>query len=690
MNSLNQKHFYLICFFLALVTLTTFFSVVRSEFINFDDPDYVTENKIVQRGITSEGMAWAFRSGRTGNWHPVTWFSHMLDCQIYGLKPAGHHLTNLLFHIANTLLLFFILRLATGAMWRSAVVAALFALHPLHVESVAWVSERKDVLSTFFLMLALGSYFRYAKIFTNTTEPTAKTSPARTNYMLALSFFALGLMSKPMLVTLPFLLLLLDFWPLQRIQFPPLRLDRRILYEKIPFFALSIISSIITFYAQKQVGAVAPLTHLPLAPRLANALVSYCRYIWKTIWPLDLAVLYPSRQWELWQSLGAAMILLLVTLIAIRAARRRPYFATGWFWFLGTLVPVIGLVQVGAQSMADRYSYVPLIGLFIAVVWGAQELLAKTAKQVSFILSAVAICACVLITRVQLQYWKTAVTVFERDLAVTEKNFTAHLNLGVVLGRRGKVAESIQHYRAALEVKPDHGETHYNLANALARIGETTEAISHYQAALKANPKDAEAHNNLAVALQKSGAPQEIEMHFQEAIRLQQDNSAAHFNYALFLVRQGRAEAIQQFSEVVRLDPANEQAHFQLGILLASQKQLPNAIEHLRSAMRLKPNWPAPLNFLARILATASDPQIRNGQQSVELARRSCELVRYENPVYLDTLAAALAEAGQFPEAIQTAEQARSLADKVGQNKLVEQISTHLERFKSNEALREF
>ncbi|MEO6182381.1 MAG: tetratricopeptide repeat protein [Verrucomicrobiota bacterium] len=675
---------------MVLITLVTFAPVVRYEFINFDDPDYVTENKLVQRGITWEGTTWAFQTGRTGNWHPVTWLSHMLDCQIYGVKPAGHHFTSVIFHIANTLLLFAIFTSATSALWRSALVAALFALHPLHVESVAWVSERKDVLSTFFLLLAVGSYFRHAKILAKTTEQTIQPRQQRTSYFLSLIFFALGLMSKPMLVTLPFLLLLLDFWPLRRIQYPPLKFNSRLIYEKIPFFGLSIISSIATFYVQKEGGSVSSLTHLSLTSRLANALVSYCRYIWKAIWPVDLAVLYPMREWALWQSLGATLFLILITMAALRAAARRPYFVTGWFWFLGTLVPVIGLVQVGVQSMADRYSYVPLIGLFITLVWGIHEFLMNKGKQLPFIFAAVAISACALATRVQLQYWQNGATVFERALAVTKDNFTAHANLGVVLGRRGRVTESIQHYRAALKIKPDHGETHYNLANALARIGETTDAISHYQAALKANPKDAQAHNNLAVALQKSGVVQEVEMHFREAIRLKPDNSEAHFNFALFLVKQGRGEAIQQFLEVIRLEPGNEQAHFQLGILLASQKQLVTAIEHLRTAVRLKPGWPAPLNFLARVLATSNDLQFRNGKEAVELAKRSCELVRYENPVFLDTFAAALAEAGQFPEAIQTATQSKNLAIKMGQTKLAEQIGAHLERFQSNEALREF
>ena len=690
MNSPDKKHFYLICFFLALVTLAAFAPLARCGFINFDDPDYVTENKLVQRGITWEGTVRAFQTGRAGNWHPVTWLSHMLDCQIYGLNPAGHHFTSVIFHIANTLLLFAIFSSATGAMWRSALVAALFALHPLHVESVAWVSERKDVLSTFFLLLALGSYFRYAKILAKTTAQASPPSQQRVSYFLCLIFFALGLMSKPMLVTLPFLLLLLDFWPLQRMQFPPLKINSQLVYEKIPFFGLSIISSIVTFYVQKEGGAVSSFTHLTLAPRLTNALVSYCRYIWKALWPVDLAVLYPMREWALWQSLGAALFLILVTVAALRVASRRPYFVTGWFWFLGTLVPVIGLVQVGVQSMADRYSYVPLIGLFVALVWGAHEILTNKGKQLAFAMVAIVMGACALVTRAQLQYWQNGATVFERALAVTKSNFTAHSNLGVVLGRQGRVTESIQHYRAALEIKPDHGETHYNLANALARMGETTEAISHYQAALKANPKDAQAHNNLAVALQKSGAGPEVEMHFREAIRLNPDHSEAHFNFALFLLKQGRSEAIQEFLGVIRLDPTNDQAHFQLGILMASQKQIPTAIGHLRTAALLKPGWPAPLNFLARILATSSDPQIRNGKEALELARRSCELVRYENPVYLDTLAAALAEASQFSEAIQTETQAKNLAIKMGQTKLTEQIAAHLERFQLNEALREF
>lgn len=690
MNLPNKKHFYLTCFLLAIVTFATFAQVLRCEFINFDDPDYVTENNLVQRGITWEGIAWAFQTGRTGNWHPVTWISHMLDCQFFGVQPAGHHFTNLVFHIANTVLLFSIFTSATGAMWRSALVAALFALHPLHVESVAWVSERKDVLSTFFLLLALGSYFRYAITFAETTEPPIRIRQRRTNYFVALFFFALGLMSKPMLVTLPFLFLLLDYWPLRRIQFPPLKLSVRLIHEKIPFFALSFLSSVVTFYVQKEVGAVSSLTHISLMARLANAVVSYCRYLLKTFWPVDLAVLYPLREVAIWQSLSAALFLAFVTVVAIRVASRHPYFVTGWFWFLGTLVPVIGLVQVGSQSMADRYSYVPLIGIFIALIWGIHEF-TKTAKPLAIILSAIAIVACAVGSRIQVQYWQNAVTIFERALAVTKDNFTAHLNLGVMLGKRGNVSESIEHYRAALKLQPGHGETHYNLANALARIGETTEAISHYQAALRAKPTDAEAHNNLASVFQSQGEILLAIKHFQDALHIQPDYPEAHYNLALILIRQQRIpEAIIHLNEALRAQLGNEQAHYQLGTLLVGQGRLELAIIHFREAVKLKPDWPIALNYLARILATSRDPKIRNGEEAVKLAGNACKLVNFENIAYLDTLGTAYAEKGDFAEAIRAAEKAKDLAMAAGQKAVGEQIELHIHQYRSGQPLREF
>jgi hypothetical protein len=489
----------------------------------------------------------------------------MLDCQLYGLKPAGHHLTNLVFHIASTLLLFLVLKGMTGALWRSAFVAALFALHPLHVESVAWVAERKDVLSTFFWILTMWAYVRYTK------------QPRLNRYMLALLSFGLGLMSKPMLVTLPFVLLLVDYWPLGRFRFRPLsghhRLSTaksketsdqrlfalRLVLEKFPFFALAAISSFLTFFAQRSGGAVVSLKLVPWGTRVANALVSYVSYIGKTIWPHRLAVFYPYLDTlPMWQVAGAGLLLGVVSFLAILGARRRPYLMVGWLWYLGTLVPVIGLLQVGDQALADRFTYVPMIGLFVMIAWGIPDLLAgwRFRKIVLFLSTGLLLLLLMIVTNFQLKYWETDITLFEHTLAVTSNNFLVHNFLGTVLAGQGKMQEAIAHYGEALRIKPDYSEAHNNLGNALAVQGNIQEAIAHFTEALRINPDLAEAHKNFGVILLTQGKIQEAIGHFAEAVRLKSDYAGAHISLGLaYLMIGDKNSALEEYKILKKINP---------------------------------------------------------------------------------------------------------------------------------------
>jgi hypothetical protein len=474
----NKQYILLIYAALILTTVVAFEPLSHNEFIGYDDGSYVTENPYVQSGLNGKSILWALTSlhGRISYWHPLTWLSHMLDCELFGLNPAGHHLTNLLFHIANALLLFWVLRRVTGAVWQSAFVAAAFALHPLHVESVAWVAERKDVLSGFFWMLTIAAYIRYAE------------RPSVSRYLPVVLAFCMGLMAKPTVVTLPFVLLLLDYWPLERFQWKNLRF---LVCEKIPLLLLAAALSVVTFFAQKGIGAVAPADKLGLNLRLANALVSYIRYIGKIFYPAGLAVFYPHpmSSLPLWQPLVCLFILLAVSIAVIYFGRRRRYLPVGWLWYLGVLVPVIGLVQVGNQAMADRYTYLPAIGIFIMLAWGITELLAgwRFRKIVSSAAGLIFI-VLILYTRMQVCHWRNNFTLYEHALKVTANNYVAYNNLGAAFQSEGMFDEAIDHYQRALRIRPDYFFAHCNLGSALQSQGRFSEAAGHYQYALGLKP----------------------------------------------------------------------------------------------------------------------------------------------------------------------------------------------------------
>jgi tetratricopeptide (TPR) repeat protein len=602
---------------LALAIFLAYLPVKTFDFVNFDDPDYVSANARVRQGVTPDGIAWALTSTEAANWFPVTRLSHMLDVQVFGLDAGWHHLVNVLLHVFATLLLFAFLNRATSARWPSAMVAFLFALHPLHVESVAWIAERKDTLAALFWFLTLWAYVRYTE------------KPGIARYLLVVACFCLGLMSKPMIVTLPFVFLLVDFWPLRR----PL-----LLREKIPFFALAAASAAVTYVVQAGSGAVDAL-RIPFALRLENALISYLIYIAKMFWPAGLAVFYPyppAIPW--WQAALAGLAILGISALTVRELKTRPYLAVGWFWYLGTLVPVIGLIQVGSQARADRYTYLPMVGLSIMLAWGLLEV----PKSKVAISGAVAVClACAVVCEAQVQYWRNSETLFRHALDVTSGNYLAHHNLGVALAgeqrfpeaieqyqaalqiapgspnvetdygsalaKSGRIPEAIAHYRAALEVLPDSPIVHNDLANALAaNPGSVPEAVAEYQTALRLKPDYEEARNNLAkvqsnaaemqynlgVDLAKSGKPEAAIAHFEEALRLKPDYVDAHNNLGVVLAGAGRVqEAISHFETALRIDPASFDAHVNLGIALSGLPgRRPEAIWHFEAALRVKPD----------------------------------------------------------------------------------------------------
>jgi len=536
-----------ICIFLMVATFCIYSQVQDHEFINFDDNILVTESSLVQAGLTNENIIRVFTTTHFGGWIPITSISYMLDYQLYGLNPKGYLLTNLFFHIANSLLLFLVLFRMTGAIWQSAFVAAMFAFHPLNVESVAWAAERKNVLSTLFWLLTMWAYIRYAE------KSTIK------KYGLVLLFFALGLMSKPMLVTLPFVLLLLDYWPLGRLKLEQERGDKkitekhrgkkseilRLVLEKIPLFLLTAGSSIVTFLSAKIGGAVKSQDLFPLQARLTNAMVSYLEYLGKMLWPEKLAIFYshPGNTLHVWQGILCGMALVGITIISIRLIRKTPYFAVGWFWYLGTLLPVIGIVQVGGQAMADRYTYIPLIGIFIIVAWGVPELISKWRykEKVLSISAGIIIPTLLITTWGQVSHWKNSITIFKHAIRVTDKKYPsfalAHNNLGIALFAKQKNEEAISHYKMAIKIKPDYADAYNNLGAVLFAKQKNEEAISHYKMAIKINPDYAFAYNKLVSALRLDCTNLEAISHYKMAIKIKPDLAAAQKNLETALLR---------------------------------------------------------------------------------------------------------------------------------------------------------
>jgi tetratricopeptide (TPR) repeat protein len=644
-----------ICLFLALVTVLAYLPVRNASFIVFDDPIY-TQNSHVEAGLTWSGIKWAFTTWYGSNWHPLTWLSHMLDAKLFPRNPGPQHFVNVLFHAANATLLFLLLFRLTEKKWPAAFVAALFAWHPLHVESVAWISERKDVLSTFFGLLALLAYVKYAE-------------KSKVWYAWALGFFALSLLAKPMLVTLPFIMLLLDVWPLQRIPINQKAVAtkhgtrntehaRRLILEKLPFLALTIASCIVTFLAQRS-EAVVSLEQLPLGVRFANAVVSYAEYLGKAFWPAKLAIIYPlPSHVPVWQIVVAAAVLAVISFLAWRARKSSPYLLIGWLWFLGTLVPVIGIVQVGGQALADRYTYVPLIGVFIAVAYGAADIVSRfrIANAKVLPLAILVLFGCLCATEFRLRVWRDSESLFTDAIAVTKNNAIAHINLGVALEQDGNKPAALAEYRKAIEIEPNRFQAHNNLANLLSAMGSHAEAFKEYEEALRLNPDAVPAHLNFGTELSEAGRFDDAMAEYAKAAQLAPDDPRPHYLMAKACLRHGQSA---------------------------------DAIKHFRDALRLAPNNLETLTWLARVLAADQNPAVRNAAEAVSLAERANNLTRDQEPFVLDTLAMAYAEAGRFRDANAAVQKAIQIAAASGAQKTIPEMEKRLQLYQADQPYHE-
>jgi len=574
----------------AVAALVLYAPVRNHGFVDYDDFDYVAANPHVRGGLSLAGIRWAFTTGHASNWHPLTWLSHMLDVQLFGLAPGAHLLVSACLHAASAALLLLVLARMTGAVGRSAFVAAMFALHPAHVESVAWLSERKDVLSGLFFVLTLAAYARYVE------------RPGPRHYAAALLAFALGLMAKPMLVTVPFVLLLLDAWPLRRFERGTVR---KLVLEKLPFVALSAASCAVTLVVQK--AAVVPVAKFPLDRRLANATVSYARYLFEAVWPAKLAVFYPPVEWPAGRVIASALLLAVISVAVVRARTARPYLATGWLWYLGMLVPVVGIVQVGTQAMADRYTYLPYVGLSIVAAWGLTDLLSGRAA----VLRALAVGACAAaawLAFAQVAVWKSTATLFGHALAVTEDNFIAHKNLGRDDLRNGRTDAAVAHYREALRILPT-AEAMSALGAALATQGKLDEAFALFRDAVRLDPADALARANFGEALARMRRVDEAEAEFREALRLAPESAQVRNSYGAALAAQNRlTEAEAQYEAALRIDPESADAHNNLGVTLFHLGRKEEAERHYRAAVRLRPRWADAHYNLGTALLDAQQP----------------------------------------------------------------------------------
>ncbi len=741
---------WLVVAILVAATILAFLGVRTADFVTIDDPTYVSENLIVQRGLTAENVKWAFSTLYFNNYHPLVWLSYMAECQFFGLQPGAFHLVNLAIHLVNTLLLFMFLRRLTGELWASAMVAALFGLHPLHVESVAWVSERKDVLSAFFGLLTIAAYHQYTR------------AKRVTWYFGAIVLFILGLMSKAMLVTLPFALLLLDLWPLRRIDLNArhgMTNIGRLIVEKMPFFVLSAVASYIACIAQS--SSVADIRALPFSNRLENAFVSYGRYLQKTFWPVDLAVFYPHPvQWPITYTAGAVVLVVAVSIVALLWIRKRPWLFTGWFWFIGTLVPVIGLVQIGSQSIADRYMYLPSIGLFVAIVWSVRGFVQhrRTPAPIVTVGASALLLACALLTHYQAKHWRNSVALFTHAERVTPPNIVVlnslgdlllvegrldeaqrkltaalqldpgnHLSwgsLGTISLKQGNVDQAIERFQAGLRLKSDSPELNFNMGLSLTLKHDLPGSIPYYQRALAAQPEYLEAYMQLGTAFAAAGEPAAAVTNFLAAIRIKPDFAPAHYSVGTLYSETGRSEqALGYLNQALRLQPDFADAHRQLGVTLLRIGNLPQARDELRRAIKLAPADPLAhshlaraltqsgdtreaiaeyrealrldpasigvLNNLAWILSTHEDASFRDGAEAVRLAEKACELTQRKEAFTFGTLAAAYAETGRFPEAIQAAEKAIELAESRNQHPLATRNRQLLASYKTNQPWRE-
>jgi tetratricopeptide (TPR) repeat protein len=656
----------LIGLLLALITLLAYWPVAYDGFVNYDDGLHVSDNSAVKSGLTLKSIQWAFQFSRSDYWHPLDFLSHMLDCQLYGLAPAGHHLTNVLLHATVAILLFLVLREMTGALWRSAFVAVVFAIHPLRVESVAWVSERKDVLHGVFFMLTIWAYVRYVR------HPW---SLAR--YLAVVLLFALGLMSKPTLMTLPFVLLLLDYWPLKR--FVPLAVPgdaggaksagwrsqrpvlTRMVVEKLPLFMLSAASCVQAAIGNRPAFEINK--SLPRMLQISNAMTSYVAYIWQMVWPVKLAVLYPfpGKGLPLGEVIGAVVLLVLISIGLFLLRQRHPCYLVGWLWYLGMLVPMIGFIQAGAQARADRYTYLPQIGLYLLLTWAAADLYARWRHrrlvQAGVIAAAVLVLAgCLVLTENQLRYWRDSESLFRHALAVTKDNYIAHLNLGTAFQDEGRLNEALAEYRASAQLAPDYPCVHKNLGSVLDALGRPEEALAEYRLALQIEPRVPALHDGIGIVFVELG----------------------RFD-----------EAMSEFVAAARLDPAYPWPYFQMGKALLKQGRDAEAIDKLREALRISPDNYQILAYAARVLAANEKPEVRDGQTALVYAVKANVLSDGTLPFVLDALGMACAETGRFDDAQEAIERAIKIATAAGIKQDVASLQQRLWLYQNHQPWRE-
>jgi tetratricopeptide (TPR) repeat protein len=628
---------------LSVITLILYWPVTTFPFTDYDDMFYVYANPNVINGLSWEGLKWVWTAFVVANWHPLTMLSHMADSSIYGRFAGGHHLTNLLIHTANVLLIWRLFQRLTKSFWSGALIAALFAWHPLNVESVAWIAERKNVLSTFFLILTLRAYLDYVE----------KPGPGK--YALALGLFALGLMCKPMLVTLPCILLLLDYWPLRRVnvEVSAVKNWRGLLLEKLPFFFLAGAAIVVTLMAQRSGGAVKSLREVPLALRALNMPVAYVTYIAKTIWPVNLCISYPlPEKLPVLAAAVSSVLLAGMTGLVFRWRLRFGWTVTGWFWFLGTLVPVIGIVQVGSQALADRYAYVPLLGLFLLAACGLCELtrLKPQFRLIVVTLTCLFLVSCLFLTRQQIMYWRNSVELFKHAIAIEPDNPYIHEMLGATLSGNGERNEAIEHYLQAARLKPDNVDFQYYLGCELIEAGRFSEAEGHLGEAIKRVPDNATLHNSLGVAL----------------------------------VQEGKVDrAINEFGRAIQIQPDYPKPYLNLGKIERQSGHDPAALTNFSMAVQLDPNWPEALDNLALLLATCPQPQFANPGEAIKLSLRANSLTHNASPFFLKTLARAYAAGGNFSNAASVSALALEIAITNRLGSLTNQIAAESKAYQS-------
>jgi protein O-mannosyl-transferase len=697
---LSQKQIiFLISAAIAITTLVAYEPIRHNGFVNYDDTGYILDSTQVKSGITWESLGQAFTKPHYYMWHPLTTISNMLDYEFFGLNPTGHHLVSVAIHIVNALLLFWILTNITGTIWGSAFVAAVFALHPLQVESVAWAAERKTVLSGLFWLLTMAAYIRYAR------------KPGFGRYLVVLLVFGLCIMTKPVVVMLPFALLLLDYWPLDRFLWGHQagvtkngKMNQKsavwLIIEKIPLLAMSVFLSVMTFVSQKQGGGVPALDMIPLDCRVANMFLSYIRYIGTLIWPSGLAVYYPYSfvtLYDFWTVTCAILFIMLTVVIVYCVGRRKKYAVVGWLWYVGTLVPMIGLVQSGGQAMANRYMYISMLGLLIIITFAANDFIAGRLrlKIVAAILAAVLFSALVILTRIQVGHWQNSITLYDYALKVTQNNALVENNYGSLLFETDRLDEAVSHLNKALSIVPNMPSAQDNLGRVYLKQGKLNEAAICFKRVLDEGKVTSEVYNNLASALGMQKKYDEAMKYLNKAMKLDPNNPDIHNKMGMALLATGRAgEAITHFKYVLQTNkiPADKmpaEVYANLGSAYIQVGKYDLAIENLNKVIELKPDNIDALNKLAWLFAAIDDTSIHNAQKAVEFAQRGCELTGYNDPMLLDTLAVSYAAAGRFDEAKTTSEKALNIAKSSGNEYLAGKIQKRIKLYEAGQPYRE-